>query len=98
MPMTACPKATLERADRVFAQRFFCVDRKRTSPTAEHFSVLGSTGNLYTVKIQNLPSCDCPDGAKGNHCKHLVSAVILNRRRDQVDMVSPLPDCSSLSS
>ncbi|POY74544.1 hypothetical protein BMF94_2305 [Rhodotorula taiwanensis] len=68
----ACPKATLERADRVFAQRFFCVDRKRTSPTAEHFSVLGSTGNLYTVKIQNLPSCDCPDGAKGNHCKHLL--------------------------
>ncbi|GAA5984209.1 hypothetical protein JCM10908_006091 [Rhodotorula pacifica] len=68
----ACPKATLERAERVRLQRFFCVDRQRTSPTSEQFKVLGSTGNLYSVKVGNLPSCDCPDGSKGNHCKHLL--------------------------
>ncbi|GAA6015116.1 hypothetical protein JCM8202_004883 [Rhodotorula sphaerocarpa] len=68
----ACPKATLKRAERVFAQRFFCVDRTRLSDSSEQFSVLGSTGNLYTVTIQHLPSCDCPDGRKGNHCKHLL--------------------------
>ncbi|GAA5868248.1 hypothetical protein JCM3774_000617 [Rhodotorula dairenensis] len=73
----ACPKATQERADRVRSQRFFCVDRRRTSPTSEQFSVLGSTGNLYTVKVNHLPSCDCPDGAKGNHCKHLASCRFL---------------------
>lgn len=73
----ACPKATQERADRVRLQRFFCVDRQRTSPISEQFSVLGSTGNLYTVKVGHLPSCDCPDGAKGNHCKHLVRPFIV---------------------
>ncbi|GAA5963569.1 hypothetical protein JCM8115_002033 [Rhodotorula mucilaginosa] len=72
----ACPKATQERADRVRLQRFFCVDRQRTSPISEQLSVLGSTGNLYTVKVGHLPSCDCPDGAKGNHCKHLLFVLL----------------------
>lgn len=68
----ACPQATQERADRVFLQRFFCVDRNRTGEVSEEFKVLGSTGNCYTVKIDHEPSCDCPDGAKGNKCKHQV--------------------------
>lgn len=39
-----------------------------------HFDVVGSTGNIYNVKIGKLPSCDCPDGKyRGRgECKHIV--------------------------
>ncbi|ORY89438.1 hypothetical protein BCR35DRAFT_300624 [Leucosporidium creatinivorum] len=72
----APPKAIQERADRVRSQRFFCVARKRTTETSEEFNVLGSTGNVYTVSIRTLPSCTCPDGAKGNHCKHIIFVLL----------------------
>ncbi|KAL1406865.1 hypothetical protein Q8F55_006274 [Vanrija albida] len=54
----------------------FMIDRQDTS--SQHdlssvFKVLGSTGNVYTVEIAQLPSCDCPDFAKGNApCKHII--------------------------
>ncbi|TNY18326.1 hypothetical protein DMC30DRAFT_418930 [Rhodotorula diobovata] len=72
----ACPKATRERADRVYSQRFFCVERKRTGETSEEYKVLGSTGNLYTVRIDKVPTCDCPDGLKGNKCKHQLFVLL----------------------
>ncbi|KAI0087842.1 hypothetical protein BDY19DRAFT_227057 [Irpex rosettiformis] len=68
-----CPNVTRERLERVTTQRFFMVDRKRVDREGElreEFQVLGSTGNVYTVTIQKLPSCNCPDALKGNHCKH----------------------------
>lgn len=46
-----CPQATRERADRVYSQRFFCVDRTRTGEITEEFKVLGSTGNVYTINV-----------------------------------------------
>ncbi|GAA6001336.1 hypothetical protein JCM10207_006613 [Rhodosporidiobolus poonsookiae] len=72
----ACPRATEERVDRVFSQRFFCVDRTRTSEISEDFKVLGSTGNQYTTTVGPLPRCNCPDGAKGNHCKHILFCML----------------------
>lgn len=39
-----------------------------------YFDVVGSTGNIYKVKIGKLPSCDCPDAlfrARGE-CKHII--------------------------
>ncbi|GAA5893907.1 RING finger protein [Sporobolomyces salmoneus] len=68
----ACPKATQERVDRVMSQRFFCIGRTRTSEITEEFKVLGSTGNVYTIRVGHVPTCDCPDGQKGNHCKHIL--------------------------
>ncbi|GAA5925620.1 uncharacterized protein JCM15063_005074 [Sporobolomyces koalae] len=70
------PKKTQDRADRVMTQRFFCVGRDRTSPVSEEFKVLGSTGNVYTCCIAHVPTCDCPDGQKGNHCKHLIFVLL----------------------
>ncbi|THH17412.1 hypothetical protein EW146_g3413 [Bondarzewia mesenterica] len=68
-----CPKNILERVERVMTQRFFMVDRKREgNALREEFSVLGSTGNVYTVIIDKKPSCSCPDHLKGNHCKHIL--------------------------
>ncbi|KAI0771350.1 hypothetical protein BC629DRAFT_1640993 [Irpex lacteus] len=71
-----CPNVTRERLERVTTQRFFMVDRKRVDREGEmreEFQVLGSTGNVYTVTIQKVPSCNCPDALKGNHCKHIVN-------------------------
>lgn len=39
-----------------------------------YFDVVGSTGNIYKVKIGKLPSCDCPDAlfrCRGE-CKHII--------------------------
>lgn len=38
----------------------------------QEFTVLGATGNVYTVRISRHPTCDCPDHAKGNLCKHIL--------------------------
>ena len=42
---------------------------------AEEIEIVGSTGNIYAVTISHLPSCTCPDSAKGNKCKHKVYAL-----------------------
>ncbi|KAG5652310.1 hypothetical protein H0H81_005460 [Sphagnurus paluster] len=69
----SCPKNILDRVERVMLQRFFMIDRQRVEgELKETFSVLGSTGNVYTVKIDHRPSCNCPDAMKGNHCKHIL--------------------------
>ncbi|EGN95907.1 hypothetical protein SERLA73DRAFT_187179 [Serpula lacrymans var. lacrymans S7.3] len=68
-----CPQNIMDRVNRVMSQRFFLLDRKREGgQLREEFSVLGSTGNVYTVIIDKAPSCNCPDAAKGNHCKHIL--------------------------
>ncbi|KAI0647256.1 hypothetical protein C8Q79DRAFT_615946 [Trametes meyenii] len=69
----ACPQNIIERVRRVMEQRFFMIDRTRNgTELREEFSVLGSTGNVYTVVIDRKPSCNCPDALKGNHCKHIL--------------------------
>ncbi|CEQ39533.1 SPOSA6832_01053 [Sporobolomyces salmonicolor] len=91
----ACPKATEERMGRVMSQRFFCVARERTGEISEEFKVLGSTGNAYTIKIGKTPSCNCPDGMKGNHCKHIVrwyqSALLSSELRAIFAHARPAP-------
>jgi len=68
-----CPKVIMDRVERVMSQRFFMVGRSRDgNELREEFSVLGSTGNVYTVIIDRIPFCDCPDATKGNHCKHIL--------------------------
>ena len=46
----------------------------------------GSTGNIYSVVISRQPICSCPDGSKGNQCKHIlyVMARVLRARYDLV--------------
>ncbi|KAJ7210694.1 hypothetical protein GGX14DRAFT_624755 [Mycena pura] len=82
-----CPQNILDRVERVMTQRrrrFFMVDRKRfEGELKEEFQVLGSTGNVYTVTIQRVPSCDCPDARKGNHCKHILFVYLKVLQVDQ---------------
>ena len=41
----------------------------------EDIDVIGTTGNIYRVTINNLPECTCPDSQKGNECEHKVYAL-----------------------
>jgi len=51
----------------------YLIDRDpQANPHEQKFYVLGSVGNVYTVTISHIPSCTCPDHAKGNLCKHIV--------------------------
>ena len=55
--------------------RMFVLDRTRggTDETPEEtIEMAGSTGNIYSISINQLPSCTCPDNQKGNQCKHIV--------------------------
>lgn len=72
MTKKKCPNVTRDRLERVTTQRFFMVDRERADREGElreEFKVLGSTGNVYTVIIQKVPSCDC---------EHLHSVALLS--------------------
>jgi hypothetical protein len=62
----------------------FLIDRERTFSTdssneEEVFDIAGTTGNIYKVKIDRMPSCTCPDAKKGNQCKHIVYVSNITR-------------------
>lgn len=38
--------------------------------------MLGSTGNLYEIKLDKQPTCTCPDYMNGNLCKHILFIFI----------------------
>jgi hypothetical protein len=58
----------------------FVIDRARSGtaecPT-ETLTIAGTTGNIYTIKINQTPSCSCPHAVKGNQCKHIIYAMII---------------------
>ncbi len=63
------------RIDRALEERLFLISHHPIAEDpiqGEEFKVLGSTGNVYTVMITKLPTCNCPDFEKGNICKHLI--------------------------
>ena len=54
------------------------------------YEVMGTTGNAYTVTINNKPSCTCPDNTiRRRRCKHIyfVLTRIMRVKQDQEDMV-----------
>jgi len=63
-----------ERIDRAKSQKMYLINRAPASDQAleREFTVLGSVGNVYTVKISKNPSCNCPDFGNGNLCKHIL--------------------------
>ncbi|CAB9526179.1 kinase kinase [Seminavis robusta] len=84
---TTCSGAVRQRIQRAKTQRLFLVDRPQEDDNGHKFCVMGSTGNLYTVKISKLVHCSCPDHAKGNVCKHILFVML---------KVIGLPDTSPL--
>lgn len=64
---------TLARIQRALSQRLYLVERHvEEEQQQQTFAVLGSTGNIYSVVIQKLPSCSCPDNARDKLCKHIL--------------------------
>jgi len=37
---------------------------------------MGTTGNIYNVKIEQQPTCNCPDCARGKLCKHIIFVMV----------------------
>ncbi|CAK3794974.1 hypothetical protein AC579_8820 [Lecanosticta acicola] len=76
------PGAYHDIRHRALTQRMFVIDRQRHAPKQEEgslvehatetISLAGTTGNIYTIDIDRVPTCDCPHARKGNQCKHLV--------------------------
>ena len=65
-----------ETRQRALTQRMFVLDRQRDTAHPNHpvetVSLAGTTGNVYTITIDKVPSCDCPHALNGNQCKHIV--------------------------
>jgi len=41
------------------------------------YDVMGTTGNVYTVDIKNIPECSCPDyQTRHKRCKHIYFVLI----------------------
>lgn len=69
------PSSYLERLNRATTQRMFVIDRSRGGTPEipeERIDLAGTTCNVYSISICQLPSCTCPDSQKGNQCKHIV--------------------------
>ncbi|KAF4820389.1 hypothetical protein CGCTS75_v011357 [Colletotrichum tropicale] len=59
--------------NRALTQRFYVLERRRCGTDEvpeEEVELTGSTGNIYTVKIAQRPTCTCPHFLAGNQCKH----------------------------
>ncbi|KAK4694014.1 hypothetical protein P7C71_g3489, partial [Lecanoromycetidae sp. Uapishka_2] len=69
------PSSFQEKLHRATTQRMFVIDRSRGGTEQipeETIEMAGTTGNIYSITIAQLPSCTCPDSQKGNQCKHIV--------------------------
>jgi hypothetical protein len=81
------PQSYIAIKERAFTQRLTVLSRERCGSNdapEEKVIIAGSTGNVYTVSVGLVPSCDCPHAKKGNQCKHIVYVMlrILKARED----------------
>lgn len=70
--------AVMRRIDSALEQRLYVIDRKLVgdpqAPTACDYQVLGSTGNVCTVRLATNPTCTCPDTS--HPCKHILFIML----------------------
>ena len=73
------PQSYLNVKERALTQRLTVLSRQRCGSRdmpEEKVTIAGSTGNVYTVSINLIPSCNCPHARKGNQCKHIVYVML----------------------
>ena len=85
---TRCPIALQERLERAATQRLYLIQQSEIPPICNNqeekrvsevvnFTVLGSTGNVYTVVLGLVPSCTCPDySRRQDMCKHIMFVLL----------------------
>ena len=68
------------RKERGICQNIFLIEvvyNEQCNDFLREFIVLGSTGNVYSVKIKKEPECSCPDFITRNkRCKHIYFILI----------------------
>ena len=70
---SSCPAKLKERMDRAQGQPLYIVNRGAIIDSTCDLIVMGSTGNVYTVTLGQIPRCNCPDYSKrADLCKHLL--------------------------
>ena len=87
------PLSYLEKLERATSQRMFVIDRSRGGTDdvpEETIDMAGTTGNIYSITISQVPKCTCPDNQKGNQCKHIVYVG-----RNQIFCTAAVADCVS---
>jgi hypothetical protein len=78
-----CPIALQERLERAATQRLYLIQQSeiplmyQEGDKGVEFTVLGSTGNVYTVVLGLVPSCTCPDYCRRQDmCKHIMFVLL----------------------
>eukprot|EP01032_Pedospumella_encystans_P009052 gene9052-10688_t len=80
------------REERALQQKLFFVNQEDVTNEiigiSRKFAIMGTTGNIYNVKIQQQPACSCPYFTRGKKlCKHIIFVMV---KVLQVDKSSPL--------
>ncbi|KAF1849902.1 uncharacterized protein K460DRAFT_360749 [Cucurbitaria berberidis CBS 394.84] len=91
------PQSYLAVKERALTQRLTVLSRERSGTDdapVETAIIAGSTGNVYTVTIGLVPSCDCPHAKRGNQCKHIIY-IMLRVLKSQEDVAYQLALTSS---
>lgn len=69
----------MERKIRGMSQPIYLInfDTQRENTESKKFTVLGTTGTVYTVTIDECPKCTCPDfRQRKKRCKHIYFILI----------------------
>lgn len=65
------------RKSRGKTQKIFLVSCHNNKEYERCYDVMGTTGNVYTVKIKNVPECTCPDHqTRNSRCKHIYFVLL----------------------
>ncbi len=69
---------TLMRKKRGLSQKIYLIETiQPKTKLIREFVVMGSTGNVYTVTIKNIPVCTCPDNTtRKKICKHIFFVLV----------------------
>lgn len=78
---SSCPNALQERLERASTQKLYLIQQSQVPDVASEghvdFTVLGSTGNVYTVQFGHVPTCNCPDFTRrADMCKHIMFILL----------------------
>ncbi len=74
-PLRKRTKDKLQRLGRALNERLYLLSWKIVGDDHHEFAVLGSTGNVYTVRVARLTDCSCQDAQKGHTCKHIYFVI-----------------------
>lgn len=66
------------------AQKIFLVACHNNKEYERNYDVMGTTGNVYTVKVKGIPECSCPDfQTRNKRCKHIYFVLLRIMRLEE---------------